>query len=79
MSGLLLGYFCRFALLVPQYGTLTVTTFLYPYLYNVISQNDIMIDAEHFEYEWIRPESLSKYDTVPGLQEALERVICEEE
>lgn len=52
---------------------------IHPYLYNVISQNDIMIDAEHFEYEWIRPESLSKYDTVPGLQEALERVICEEE
>ena len=52
---------------------------IHPYLYNVVSQKDIEIDSEHFEYEWIEPRDMSKYDTVPGLQEALERVMHDEE
>jgi 8-oxo-dGTP pyrophosphatase MutT (NUDIX family) len=52
---------------------------IHPYLYKVKSQKDIRIDSEHFEYEWIDPVDLSKYDTVPGLQEALERVMYDEE
>jgi len=52
---------------------------IHPYLYKVISQKEISIDFEHFEYEWIEPKNLSRYDTVLGLQEALNRVLDEEE
>ncbi|MCL2140676.1 MAG: NUDIX domain-containing protein [Dehalococcoidia bacterium] len=52
----------------------SVTWVIHPYLYQVVSQKEICIDEEHFEFEWIEPDALSKYDTVPGLEEALARV-----
>ena len=59
-----------------QYNAVWV---IHPYLYKVISQNEIVIDDEHFEYKWILPSALSLYDTVPGLQAAYERVVEENE
>ena len=52
---------------------------IHPYLYKVTGQRPISIDWEHFEYKWIKPDELSGFDTVPGLQEALERVLGEEQ
>ena len=35
----------------------------------------IKVDWEHTETIWVQTEELSKYDTVPGLKDALDRVI----
>lgn len=35
----------------------------------------IEIDWEHTDFEWIRPEELGKYDTVPMLEESMRRAI----
>jgi 8-oxo-dGTP pyrophosphatase MutT (NUDIX family) len=35
----------------------------------------IEIDWEHTDFEWIRPEDIEKYDTVPMLEESMRRAI----
>lgn len=35
----------------------------------------IEIDWEHTDFEWIRPEDLANYDTVPMLEESMRRAI----
>lgn len=41
---------------------------VYPFLFRVL-KNNIRIDWEHTEYRWIEPSELTKYDTVPMLNE----------
>lgn len=50
---------------------------IHPYLFHIKDRNKIRIDWEHKETRWIKPEDVGKYDTVPQLKEALERVISE--
>ena len=48
---------------------------VHPFLFHVKSPEKIKTDWEHTEMKWIKPEDLDKYKTVPGLKEALNRVI----
>ena len=48
---------------------------VHPFLFHVITPEKVKIDWEHKEYKWIKPVDIDKYDTVPGLKNALERVI----
>jgi PncC family amidohydrolase len=48
---------------------------VHPFLFHVKAPEKIKIDWEHTEAKWIKPNELSKYETVPGLGEALARVI----
>lgn len=48
---------------------------VHPFLFHVKAPEKIKIDWEHTEVRWIKPSELSKYETVPGLKEALSRVI----
>ncbi len=47
---------------------------VHPFLFHVNQPEKIKIDWEHIESKWIKPGDLSKYETVPGLKDALERV-----
>jgi eIF-2B alpha/beta/delta-like uncharacterized protein len=46
---------------------------VYPFLFRVKSDR-IQMDWEHRECQWIRPEEIGRYETVPKLEETLERV-----
>jgi PncC family amidohydrolase len=48
---------------------------IHPFLFHVKSPEKIKTNWEHTEVRWIKPEDLGKYRTVPGLKEALNRVI----
>jgi PncC family amidohydrolase len=48
---------------------------IHPFLFHAKSPGKIKIDWEHDEVTWIKPEELINYDTVPGLNDALDRVI----
>lgn len=48
---------------------------VHPFLFHVKSPEKIKIDWEHTEVRWIKPNELGKYETVPGLKEALSRVM----
>lgn len=40
---------------------------VHPFLFDVTSR-DVCIDWEHDSYEWVSPEDVGRYPTVPGLQ-----------
>ena len=48
---------------------------VHPFLFHVKAPEKIKIDWEHTEVRWIKPSELKKYETVPGLDEALNHVI----
>jgi isopentenyldiphosphate isomerase len=37
----------------------------------------ITLDWEHTEYEWIKPQDINIYDTVPKLHESLDRILSD--
>jgi hypothetical protein len=47
---------------------------VHPYLYRVITGKPVHIDWEHDEFRWIEPAELGRFETVPGLAEALSKV-----
>ena len=47
---------------------------VHPYFFHVKNRDKIQTDWEHVETKWISPPDISKYTTVPRLQETLERV-----
>ncbi|MFP4116708.1 MAG: NUDIX domain-containing protein [Candidatus Aenigmatarchaeota archaeon] len=47
----------------------------HPVLVTVKEGTEVKTDWEHTEYRWIKPEELQDYDTVPKLEEGLERVL----
>jgi ribose 1,5-bisphosphate isomerase len=47
---------------------------VYPHLFKTESV-ELKIDWEHTEYNWIEPEELVKYQTVPALNETLQKVL----
>jgi PncC family amidohydrolase len=47
---------------------------VHPFLFHVKAPDKIKIDWEHTESKWIKPSELKKYETVPGLAKALDRV-----
>jgi nicotinamide-nucleotide amidase len=48
---------------------------VHPFLFRVKDRSKLRIDWEHKESRWISPGDLIKYQTVPMLKEALERVL----
>jgi PncC family amidohydrolase len=48
---------------------------VHPFLFHVKAPEKIKIDWEHTKAKWIKPGEIKKYETVPGLGEALNRVI----
>src|SRR4030043_487561 len=48
---------------------------VHPFLFHVRSPEKIKTDWEHTEVKWIKPGELKKYETVPGLANALALVI----
>jgi len=48
---------------------------VHPFLFHVKAPDKIRIDWEHTDAKWIEPKELTNYKTVPGLEEALRRVI----
>jgi hypothetical protein len=55
--------------------TLNRKWIVHPFLFHVKSPEKIKTNWEHTEMKWIKSEDLDKYKTVPGLKEALNRVI----
>lgn len=48
---------------------------VHPYLFDVHNKDKIRIDWEHKEMKWISPDEIDKFETVPKLKEALEKVL----
>ncbi len=48
---------------------------VHPYLFRIKDREKIIIDWEHKEARWIKPEDIDNYQTVPKLKEALSRVL----
>jgi len=46
---------------------------VHPHLFRT-SNTNIKLDWEHDQYNWIEPDQIVDYDTVPMLKEALQRV-----
>ncbi len=47
---------------------------VHPYLFHIRDRGKVKIDWEHKEARWIDPEDMGKYETVPHLEETLDRV-----
>lgn len=47
---------------------------VYPFLFDMASGRDVELDWENVEAQWVAPEELSQYDTVPALEDALRQV-----
>jgi 8-oxo-dGTP diphosphatase len=50
-----------------------ITWVIHPF-YFLSNTDEIRLDWEHDTYRWVDPIEIEKYDTVPKLKEALERV-----
>jgi PncC family amidohydrolase len=48
---------------------------VHPFLFHVLDPLKIMIDWEHTEFKWIKPGELKTFNTVPGLDRALNSVL----
>jgi 8-oxo-dGTP diphosphatase len=50
-----------------------ITWFVHPFYFRA-NTDEIRLDWEHDAYRWINPADIEKYDTVPRLKEAFDRV-----
>jgi 8-oxo-dGTP pyrophosphatase MutT (NUDIX family) len=50
-----------------------ITWVVHPFYFRS-NTDDVQLDWEHDAYKWIRPSELEKFDTVPRLKEAFDRV-----
>jgi nicotinamide-nucleotide amidase len=48
---------------------------VHPFLFHINSPDKIVINWEHTEIQWISTDEFGKFHTVPGLKQALERVL----
>lgn len=62
--------------LVVEDRELNVTWIVHPYLFHVKSRSKVAINWEHREAQWIKPQDIVNYETVPMLKEALSRLIA---
>lgn len=44
---------------------------VHPYLFYVVDRKRVKINWEHSQVKWVKPRDITKYETVPMLQEAL--------
>jgi 8-oxo-dGTP pyrophosphatase MutT (NUDIX family) len=61
--------------LVLEDATLATRWTVHPFLFRVRDRTKIRTDWEHTATAWVSPEDLGDYVTVPGLGEALARVL----
>jgi 8-oxo-dGTP diphosphatase len=47
---------------------------VHPFLFEVRPNAEVLVDWEHTEARWVRPEEVFAFETVPQLSEALMRV-----
>lgn len=47
---------------------------VHPFLFDA-SEGEVRLDWEHDRFEWISPETLREYETVPGLEAVVERLL----
>jgi hypothetical protein len=47
---------------------------VHPFLFEV-RDPDIRTDWEHKKFEWVAPEDVAKYQTVPGLQQVVSALL----
>ena len=47
---------------------------VHPFLFEVRPNAEVLVDWEHTEARWVRPEEVFAFETVPQLAEALARV-----
>ncbi len=47
---------------------------VHPFLFHVTDPERLRIDWEHTEFKWIKPDELTRYNTVPGLKKAFDAV-----
>jgi 8-oxo-dGTP pyrophosphatase MutT (NUDIX family) len=52
---------------------------IYPFIFHVIDRSKIRLDWENTGCKWIKPDDIRALDTVPGLKDALERVMKKSE
>ncbi|MBW2070026.1 MAG: NUDIX pyrophosphatase [Deltaproteobacteria bacterium] len=50
---------------------------VHPFLFSVKSPKKIRLDWEHTEMQWVSPQELGNFRTVPALAETLERVLAD--
>ncbi len=50
------------------------TWVVHPFRFELLDKTGLRLDWEHVELRWISPDMLSSMDTVPGLEEAWNRV-----
>lgn len=48
--------------------------FVHPFRFTLADRKKITLDWENMEYNWVEPEKIKDYETVPGLYEAWEKV-----
>ncbi|HBG81485.1 TPA: hypothetical protein DDW69_01450 [candidate division CPR2 bacterium] len=47
----------------------------FPALIELKVKPEIKLDQEHTDYKWIKPEDLKKYEFIPGLDEAIKKIL----
>jgi 8-oxo-dGTP pyrophosphatase MutT (NUDIX family) len=50
---------------------------IYPFIFRVTNDSKVHIDWEHSEYQWISPDEISQYQTVPYLKEIVRQHLQE--
>jgi len=48
---------------------------VYPFLFHIRSKELVRLDWEHDEYRWVSPSEVKKFDTVPGLDEVVIKLL----
>ena len=55
-----------------QQGTAWV---VHPFLFEAFFPQNVRVDGGHSEFKWIKPAELELFETVPGLDQAMSRVL----
>lgn len=58
-----------------QDASLSTTWIVHPFLFDVLNLEHFELDWEHSEHKWISPGDLELFETVPMLDQSLERVM----
>jgi 8-oxo-dGTP pyrophosphatase MutT (NUDIX family) len=48
---------------------------VYPFLFHIESKELVRLDWEHKEFLWVYPSEVKKFDTVPGLDEVVIKLL----
>lgn len=50
---------------------------VYPFLFHIRSKELVRLDWEHEEYRWVYPPEVKKFNTVPGLDEVVTKLLSD--